>query len=271
MRRKIKDNVLKRLFAHSGNQCACPDCTLPIFEDNGVLTGECCHIEAASEGGPRYNSNMSDEERNGYDNLVLLCSRHHTIIDACPEEYTVEKLLNIKREHERQYNIENRTLTNEMIQQLQVEIQSYWNRLYAIDQEDEVGLKMMIEPKTIDELLSSVEESFEHLKEILDSFAESDNCLMEDIKKECKKVGIDISLLDSISYYENSLINRNWENHNLAVPNFCNHLTMCYYQLLVKIYEEFASNQTLNEQQKTHFDFVKGKLYDFQINNYYVD
>ncbi len=72
MRETIDVNTIKRLFAHSGNRCAFPDCTNPIFEDDGILTGQCCHIEAASKKGPRYNGNMSAADRKGYDNLLLL-------------------------------------------------------------------------------------------------------------------------------------------------------------------------------------------------------
>ena len=43
--RRISNEVMRLLYAHSGNRCAYPDCTNPIFEDDGQLTGECCHIK----------------------------------------------------------------------------------------------------------------------------------------------------------------------------------------------------------------------------------
>jgi hypothetical protein len=90
---------MKRLFAHSGNRCAFPRCTSPIVEGSTVL-GEICHIAAANSNGPRYDVSQSDEIRNGFDNLVLLCPNHHTVVDDDVESYTVQRLQDIKRAHE---------------------------------------------------------------------------------------------------------------------------------------------------------------------------
>ena len=81
-RKAIKPETYRVLYARSGNKCAFPGCCTPIFEDNNQLTGECCHIEAYSEGGPRFNMSLSDDDKNSYDNLILMCSRHHKIIDG---------------------------------------------------------------------------------------------------------------------------------------------------------------------------------------------
>jgi formylglycine-generating enzyme required for sulfatase activity len=68
-----------------------------------VVTGEICHIEAQNPQGPRYNSKQGDEERHGFDNLVLMCGDHHKVIDADPATYTVERLCEIKAQHEKSY------------------------------------------------------------------------------------------------------------------------------------------------------------------------
>lgn len=92
--------TIKRLHAISGNKCAFPECQNPIVEESGTVTGEIAHICAASPNGPRYNHSQSEEERHGFDNLVLLCSRHHTIVDSEVDKYPVTYLLEIKRNHE---------------------------------------------------------------------------------------------------------------------------------------------------------------------------
>lgn len=81
-RKSIKSDTYRVLYARSGNKCAFPGCSTPIFEDNNQLTGECCHIEAYSKGGPRYNALLSDDDKNSYDNLILMCSRHHKLLMA---------------------------------------------------------------------------------------------------------------------------------------------------------------------------------------------
>lgn len=92
--------VIKRLFALSRNKCTFSGCEAPIVEDSGTVTGEICHIKAASPGGPRYDPMQSESERHAASNLLLLCGRHHTLIDAEPTTYTVQKLTELKRLHE---------------------------------------------------------------------------------------------------------------------------------------------------------------------------
>ena len=65
-----------------------------------MYQGEVCHIEAEKEGGPRHNPNLSQEKRDSFDNLLVLCPYHHTVIDKDTVEYTVEKLKVIKTNHE---------------------------------------------------------------------------------------------------------------------------------------------------------------------------
>jgi uncharacterized protein YerC len=95
----IKPSTVKRLFAHSGNNCAFPKCVAPIVDDTTVI-GEICHIEADQPGGPRYNPMQSEEARRDYDNLILLCANHHTVIDDDDESYPVGRLKKMKLEHE---------------------------------------------------------------------------------------------------------------------------------------------------------------------------
>ncbi len=65
-----------------------------------ILLGENCHIVAESEGGPRGKSDLSEKDRNRYPNLILLCANHHTTIDQDPDSWSIEKLHQIKADHE---------------------------------------------------------------------------------------------------------------------------------------------------------------------------
>ena len=70
-----------------------------MYED-GSIVGVVCHIHAQSPGGPRYNDQLTEEEVNGADNLVLLCPTHHKIIDDQPERFDATVLRKVKAEHE---------------------------------------------------------------------------------------------------------------------------------------------------------------------------
>lgn len=101
--RQYKSTTIRRLDTLSGNQCASPDCNCKLIAKDGeTIISKICHIEAANSAGPRFNSNMNDDERRHYDNLILLCDECHGIIDnpENKEKYSVELLKEWKRNHE---------------------------------------------------------------------------------------------------------------------------------------------------------------------------
>ncbi|MFJ9707323.1 HNH endonuclease [Streptomyces sp. NPDC101234] len=98
----------RKLSQRSGNICAFPDCGLLLTaqgteEEPVVVLGEMAHIVAESPNGPRGDSPLTAEERNRYENLILLCNQHHQLIDSdgAIAKYTVERLLAMKEDHEK--------------------------------------------------------------------------------------------------------------------------------------------------------------------------
>lgn len=97
----ISDQTIKKLFGLSSNICAFPKCKQILVDQKiGKVIGEICHIKAKNADGPRYDSTQNEDDRNNFDNLILLCPNHHTIIDSDIEAYTVSRLINMKKEHE---------------------------------------------------------------------------------------------------------------------------------------------------------------------------
>jgi len=94
------EKTIKQLFALSGNICAYPGCELPIVDPSGTVTGEICHIKAKRPRGRRFDHEQSENDRNAFGNLILLCRHHHKIIDSEPEIYTEEVLTEMKSIHE---------------------------------------------------------------------------------------------------------------------------------------------------------------------------
>ncbi len=93
--------TVKRLFALSGNLCAFPKCQSSLVDSlSGSIVGEICHIRGKMPGAPRYDATQSNEQRHGFDNLILLCNVHHKIVDDDYIAYTVERLLQLKQQHE---------------------------------------------------------------------------------------------------------------------------------------------------------------------------
>lgn len=65
-----------------------------------VVIGEACHIVAESPSGPRGESVLSSDDRNRYPNLILLSADLHTLIDKDPAAWPIERLHQIKADHE---------------------------------------------------------------------------------------------------------------------------------------------------------------------------
>ncbi|MEU8220795.1 hypothetical protein AB0C47_34180 [Micromonospora taraxaci] len=99
--------VEKMLFVLSRGFCYAPTCQNPVvrFEADGApeVTVFIAHIRAARPNGPRWAENMDPEERRSFSNLLLLCKRHHTLVDSKNNEkkYPAETLEEWKRRREK--------------------------------------------------------------------------------------------------------------------------------------------------------------------------
>lgn len=101
----ISANDKRVLYQRSGNRCAFPGCskTLTFDEERAhspTSLSEIAHIVAKSPDGPRGKYRLPQEQRDNYENLILLCEEHHHIIDQNPASYPVEMLRRWKDEHE---------------------------------------------------------------------------------------------------------------------------------------------------------------------------
>ena len=106
MKEKIKhreptETTKKQILAACGNQCAFPGCSdIIVDREHGVLVGKIAHIRARREGGPRFDSLQIEDENRSANNLIALCGKHHDIVDARVDIYTIERLTEIKTDHE---------------------------------------------------------------------------------------------------------------------------------------------------------------------------
>jgi hypothetical protein len=90
------------LWANSGNRCAL--CSRPLSHaadsvDSAAVVGDECHIISSAAGGPRHDPFFTDDS-DGYDNLLLLCATDHRRVDAQVGTFSVEKLKQLKANHE---------------------------------------------------------------------------------------------------------------------------------------------------------------------------
>lgn len=271
--RKISSEVMRLLYAHSGNQCAFPGCCAPIFEDNNLLTAECCHIKAFSTGGPRYDATMTIEERNSVDNLILLCSRHHTIVDADEHTYTVEELKRYKHEHEYQYSAENLQLTDDQIKYLQNSNERFWHRIEETDRKDIVApdFKIMVDvDQPTESILKNIEDILERIESTFDDLGEFDNQLAKQIHDYLIEIGTDTTEYDKRSEqpYANPFDNPHWETFAYGTHNWMGKLWMYYLQFVVRALERISVAEGREHPLLIEY---RERLVEHQKHNYYFD
>ena len=101
----------KLLLARAGNRCSFPGCNMELVTSDGTPIAEICHIEAMSEGGPRYNSDLKTNQEYmgkriiGLDDLIVLCPTHHRLVDSDPIKYNADWLRAARTKHERNISL----------------------------------------------------------------------------------------------------------------------------------------------------------------------
>jgi hypothetical protein len=102
--RKYSAGTRAALFALGKGTCYFQGCKKTVVEEvegQQQIAVVIAHIKGANEGSARYDPGMTDEERAAFNNLVLMCTPHHKLIDGPNrEKYPAELLHEWKKGHE---------------------------------------------------------------------------------------------------------------------------------------------------------------------------
>lgn len=101
----ITDKVKLQLWVNSGGRCQFKGCNEYLLRDDLTYAmlnnSNIAHIIDVNKKTHRYTDNYTEKEKNELWNLMLLCPKHHRLIDNEEEQnYSVERLKKIKKEHE---------------------------------------------------------------------------------------------------------------------------------------------------------------------------
>ncbi|HHG0564283.1 TPA: HNH endonuclease signature motif containing protein, partial [Klebsiella pneumoniae] len=103
----ISEKAIKILWSNAAGICSFSGCNVKLSvaeaaEDAPYTIGEMAHIKGNRPGSNRYDIEQPASERDSYENLILLCPTHHTLIDKVEnvDRFSVEILHEMKREHE---------------------------------------------------------------------------------------------------------------------------------------------------------------------------
>ena len=94
------------LAFRSGGVCAFPNCAKHLTYDavvgSDTYVAEAAHIRGEKLTAARYDPAMTDGERDAVENLLYMCTDHHTIIDKVEADWPVGALITLKKNHEDQ-------------------------------------------------------------------------------------------------------------------------------------------------------------------------
>ncbi len=94
--REPTDGTVKQLYG-TAFRCGEPACARPLYRLNNetgerLLNSRVAHIHARSEGGPRWDPDMTEAENRNANNLLLLCVEHAAEVDDTPEHFPEDRL-----------------------------------------------------------------------------------------------------------------------------------------------------------------------------------
>lgn len=132
----------KILWAKAGNRCSyrhenmiCDEELIVKDENEYILVGEECHIVGKKLTSARYIDDFPDKD--SYDNLILMCRKHHKIIDDNEDIYGIELLKEMKKNHEESMTIR---IKNKEIDRIIIK-DSYF-KMDVKDAEEAIGMEV---------------------------------------------------------------------------------------------------------------------------------
>ncbi len=99
----ITEKTRKILWTRSGNQCSICKTNLVTAKSepfSATIVGQECHIISEAFNGPRHKDEIENNNYDQEDNLILLCSNCHKVIDTQIDYHSIKKLKGIKDHHE---------------------------------------------------------------------------------------------------------------------------------------------------------------------------
>jgi len=189
-----------------------------------------------------------------------MCYRHHKETDDTIK-YPVEKLKEIKDKHESRFSEKTMTVIPNMIKQIEIEMTYYWNKLIQLKKDDETGLMIEIDTTSkVEEIIEDINSYLDYLLEALGSLSNSNDNLYNEVLILFDKLNLSKEKLDTIPYYENPLINRDWELLNLGTFNAISVIKLRLKQLELKYTEKIVKYNIENTGAKHQLDTLKLQL-----------
>ena len=268
-----KADVLRALFARSGNRCAFPGCTSPLINERNQFIAQVCHIEAAEEGGERFNPRQTDEERRQYENLSMFCYPHHVETNDL-DTYTVQRLWEIKAAHEQNFEKSPFKIDESVLYKIALEMEQYWSRLEVLHKDHHVVSDLAIEidaRASFSQLVEHAHSLANNVSQLQDILIKSDDGLAEDLSALIRELGISERALQNHRERTRPFHARNWEVLNLGLTNTVTKLHVALSQMEIKYLEEFIKLNPNDSTARLRLERLKVEFETIATSAGYVD
>lgn len=273
-RKKPKKEDIRKLFNNAGNKCAFLECNHPLIdEEDNLFIGQICHIESPKERGPRYNTNTDENYKRSYENLILLCYRHHRRVDKFVDQYPIELLKKIKKDHEKNH-IETYKIKEEILDDVYSEINAYWNEIETLNtiqhflQEHAMKINTDLETQLLHKECIN---SFSHLQKILRACDEYMDNNWNDIIQFLIKHQVDTTKIEHLDYLQNPFINPLWDCRKLGLNNWVQRFKLDFMTLIIKALEYESIHNPSNNEVKQYLGYLRKELREVADKVCHVD
>lgn len=267
-----RSDVLRALFARSGNRCAFPGCTAPLINERHQFIAQVCHIEAAEPGGERYNSNQSDEDRRDYANLLMLCYPHHVETNDVAR-YSVQALREMKALHEQQFERSPFKIDESLLHKIAEEMDQYWSSVEELHKNHiipELAIEIDTRAKFVD-VAAAARKVSEDIHKLQDLLLKSEEDLVPDVQALLGVFGLPPEVLEQHPDHLRRFQVRNWEVLNLGLTNTVGKLHVLLTQMELKYLELFLQIHPNDKIARLRLDSLKAEFEKIATSAGYAD
>ena len=256
-----RTEVLRALFARSGNRCAFPGCTAALVNERNQFIGQVCHIEAAEAGGERYNPVQSDEERRSYENLLLLCYPHHVETNEVPL-YSADRLRSMKSNHEKTCGQKPFQIDEALLHKVSAEMSEYWHQVDLLHREHHLASELAIEINAKASFIQVSEEARARIQDL----SSIQNYLIESDQQRSRGTAEEGSSEHAWAGRPND-----FEILYIGFTNTITKLRVALTQLELKYLEEFVKLNPADLSARHRLEACKAEFSEFAVRAGYVD
>jgi len=272
-RQTPKRDVVRALFARSGNRCAFPGCTAHLVNERNLFVGQICHIEAAEPGGQRYNPQQTDDERRDYQNLILMCYPHHVETNDV-EVYTVETLKRMKEQHERDFLSNPFKIDEALLYKVTAEMEDYWERVDKLHRltHQVPDLAIQIDAtESYSDLNEKAKSLLPEFRRLADYIANHEDEIYAELLSFLASHGIKDEYITSNPRIFSPYSLRNWEPLTLGFANTSRKLSLLFMQMELQFLTDHLKVNPHSQNARRRLDLLKDEFERLAVSAIHID